>query len=92
MSMSRIVYDLWNGNIAPCEHCGSHDPVANRLMCQIERSREIMCGELTEAQRAKFQKYMDDSEDYLLRMMELAFMDGFVLGSRLMMEVQGHNI
>ena len=22
----HTIKDLWNGNIAPCEHCGSHNP------------------------------------------------------------------
>ena len=79
----QTVTDLWNGNIVPCEHCGSHDPVINELMCLIERNRENLSRGLTEAQIEIFQKYMDCSEEYLLRMMELAFCDGFCLGGRL---------
>ena len=82
----QTIIDLWNGNIAPCEHCGSHDPVINNLMGLIERNREKLSGELTEAQMEAFQKYMDCTEEYLLRMLELAFCDGFCLGSRLAVE------
>lgn len=73
----QTVTDLWNGNIVPCEHCGSHDPVINELMCLIERNRENLSRGLTEAQIEIFQKYMDCSEEYLLRMMELAFCMAF---------------
>lgn len=82
----QTIIDLWNGNIAPCEHCGSHDPVINKLLILIERNREKLSGGLTEAQMETFQKYMDCSDEYLLRMMELAFCDGFCLGGRLVME------
>jgi len=82
----QTIIDLWNGNIAPCEHCGSHDPKINKLMCLIERNRENLCAGLTEAQMETFQKYMDCSDEYLLRMLELAFCDGFCLGCKLGME------
>lgn len=84
--MTQTIYDLWNGNIAPAEHCGAHDPEANHLTDLIERNREKLCVGLTAAQKEVFEKYIDCSEEYLLRMMELAFCDGFCLGSRLVTE------
>jgi len=83
----KTIIDLWNGNIAPCEHCRSHDPETNDLMGLIEQNREKLSGGLTEAQMETFQKYMDCSDEYLLRMMELAFCDGFCLGGKLIMEI-----
>ena len=77
------ILDLWNGDIAPCEHCGAHDPEANHLFSLICKNREILWAELSAPQRDRFQKYMDVSEEYLFRMMELAFCDGFTLASRL---------
>ena len=82
----QTILDLWNGNIAPCEHCGSHDPVINKLTGLIERNRENLSRGLTQAQRETFQKYMDCSDEYLLRMLELAFCDGFCLGRKLAVE------
>jgi len=82
----QTISDLWSGNIAPCEHCGSHDSEANRLLDLIERNREALHKGLTQAQKETFQKYIDCSEEYLLRMMELAFCDGFCLGNRLATE------
>lgn len=85
--MPQTITDLWNGNIAPCEHCGSHDTEANYLIGLIERNRDTLWEGLTDAQKETFQKYIDCSDDYFLRMMELAFCDGFCLGSKLVMEV-----
>ena len=75
--MTQTIIDLWNGNIAPCEHCGAHDPVISNLLSLIERNREKLSKGLTETQMETFQKYMDCSDEYLLRMLELAFSDGF---------------
>ncbi|MBQ7800810.1 MAG: hypothetical protein IJ375_00635 [Oscillospiraceae bacterium] len=82
----KTITDLWNGNIAPCEYCGSHDAEAKDLIVLMERNREALCGGLTAAQKDIFQKYIDCSEEYLLRMLELAFRDGYCLGSELVME------
>lgn len=82
----QTITDLWNGNIAPCEHCGAHNPEVNQLIGLMERNREKLNEGLTAAQTEIFQKYIDCSEEYLLRMLELAFCDGFCLGSRLATE------
>lgn len=82
----QTILDLWNGNIAPCEHCGAHDPEVNQLISLIEQNRENLSRGLTEAQMETFQKYIDCSEEYLLRMLELAFIDGFCLGGKLILE------
>lgn len=82
----QTIIDLWNGNIAPCEHCGSHNPEIDDLLGLIKRNREKLSSGLTEAQMETFQKYMDCSDEYLLRMLELAFCDGFCLGGKLVME------
>lgn len=84
--MTQTISDLWNGNIAPCEHCGSHDAEVNHLLGLIVRNRETLREGLTAAQMEVFQKYIDCTEEYLLRMMELAFCDGFCLGGKLVME------
>lgn len=85
--MTTTIFELWNGNIAPCEHCGAHDSEANHLACLMARNRETLCEGLTAVQVETFQKYIDCSEEYLLRMLELAFCDGFRIGGRLAMEI-----
>ena len=84
--MTQTIIDLWNGNITPCAHCGAHDAAANELIGLMKRNREKLCTGLTEAQMELYQKYIDCSEEYLLRMMELAFYDGFCLGGKLVVE------
>ena len=84
--MSQTIIDLWNGNLAPVEHCGARDPMVREQVSRIERHRETLGRGLTQAQAETFQKYMECSEAYLLRMLELAFRDGFCLGSRLGIE------
>ena len=85
--MKNLISDLWNGNIASCEHCGAHNPEINRLHGMIEHSREKLRGGLSDEQQVLFQKYIDCSESYLFRLMELAFADGFSLGAKIMLEV-----
>ena len=84
--MLQTITDLWNGNIAPYEHCGAHDPEVRELISLIERNREKLSRGLTAAQSEVFQNYIDCSEEYLLRLMELAFCDGFRLSARLLTE------
>ena len=84
--MKDTIIEIWNGNIAPWEHCGAHDPTANELIGLMAQNREKLCQGLTEAQMGLYQKYIDCSEEYLLRMQELAFSEGFCLGSKLAME------
>jgi len=83
----HTIIDLWNGNIAPCEHCGAHDSEVNHLIGLMERNRETLREGLTAVQMEIFQKYIDSSEEYLLRMLELAFCDGFCLGGKIAMEI-----
>lgn len=84
--MQQTIIDLWNGNIAPSEHCGSHDEQANHLLSLMERNRGKLAEGLTAAQLELFQKYIDCSEEYLFRMLELSFREGYCIGSRLMTE------
>ena len=31
----HTIIDLWNGNIAPCEHCGAQDSAVNHLNATV---------------------------------------------------------
>ena len=85
--MATTICELWNGNVYPAERCGAHDREAKHLSSLIERNRESLLLELTAEQKLLFQKYIDCSDEYLFRMMELSFCDGFRIGGRLMMEI-----
>lgn len=84
--MSQTIDALWNGELAFCEHCGAHDPQANRLVCQAAKSRDSLLTQLPEEQQTLLQSYVDQTERYTLRMMELAFREGFSVGVRLLAE------
>ena len=76
--MTHTIEDLWNGELAFCEHCGAYDPEANRLVRELARFRDGLLAQL--------QGYIDQTERYTLRMMELAFRDGFSAGVKLLTE------
>lgn len=84
--MMQTIADLWNGNIVPCDNCGAHDRQINELVVLMARNRDNLNKEISPAQQVIFEKYIDCAEEYLLRLMEQAFCDGFSLASRLLME------
>ena len=84
--MTRTIEALWNGELAFCEHCGAHDSEANRLIGETAKSRDALLAQLPQKQQMLLQSYVDQTERYTLRMMELAFRDGFSGGVRLRSE------
>ena len=84
--MQETISELWKGNLAPFDHCGTHDREAYRLGDLMEQYWEDLSQELTDPQKALLQKFADASDQHLFRMMELAFCQGFCVGSRLMIE------
>ena len=77
--MKSVISELWNGEIAPCEHCGAQDTLANILFSKRKQGRETMEKILPEERRDVLESYSQLWEDYLLRMMELSFQEGLVL-------------
>lgn len=84
--MTHTIEDLWKGELAFCEHCGAHDLEANRLVRELGRYRDGLMLQLPEPQREQLEGYIDQMERYTLRMMELAFGDGFAAGVQLLAE------
>ena len=84
--MTQTIDALWNGELAFCEHCGAHDEEANRFVRELEKGRSELWPKLTGEQRELLQGFIDLTERYTLRMMELAFRDGFTAGVRLLTE------
>ena len=78
--MTRTIEALWNGDLAFCEHCGAHDSEANRLIRETAKNRDALLAQLPQKQQMLLQSYVDQTERYTLRMMELAFRDGFSVG------------
>ena len=84
--MTRTIEARWNGELAFCEHCGAHDSEANRLIRETAKNRDALLAQLPQKQQMLLQSYVDQTERYTLRMMELAFRDGFSVGVRLLTE------
>ena len=82
----KTIIDLWRGDIAPIERCGAHDREGNLLGLQLDLLQTKLEDGLTEAQREAFQEFIKYTELFNLRMMELAFQEGFSLASKLMAE------
>lgn len=84
--MSQTIISLWNGNLSPSEFCGKHDMEAEYLLQLRERNAHKLIAELTVEQHNTFQKFADCCDEYCMRMLELAFCEGFKLGTRLAVE------
>ena len=84
--MAKTIRELWYGNIDPIDRCGAHDAQTIQLASLMERNRKALYSLTTSQQQEIFQKYVDCSEEYLLRQMELAFCSGFSLSCRFLTE------
>ena len=84
--MTQTIEALWNGELAFAEHCGAHDQQANQLVRELGQSRDSLLEQMPQPQRELLERYVDQTERYTLRMMELAFRDGFSVGVELLTE------
>lgn len=84
--MAGTIEKLWNGEIAPCEKCGSQDPEINDLLVLMRKNKETIYKELSPQQQKILEKYIDCSDEYVLRITEQAFCEGFCLASKLLTE------
>lgn len=84
--MTNTITDLWRGDLAPCDQCGAQNPQINRIHILLEQHQQSLCGTLTPEQRLLFERFVDCGQDYLIRLMEQAFCDGFSLSSGLLID------
>ena len=84
--MTQTIEALWNGELAFSEHCGARDQQANQLVRELGKSRDSLLEQMSQPQRELLERYVDQTERYTLRMMELAFRDGFSVGVGLLTE------
>lgn len=84
--LKRTIEDLWNGNIAPCERCGAHDPEISDLLALMWRNKQKLNSTMSAQQQEDFEKYTDCSDEYVLRITEHAFCEGFCLACKLLTE------
>lgn len=77
---------LWNGNIAPCETCGSKDPEVQELEQLINRNKAALVPLMNVKQKEVLESYIACQEEYTYHMMVHAYQDGFSLACRLLMD------
>ena len=87
--MKDTITTLWNGCIVPCERCGANDRNLRQLSELMLRHSERLRQEMTDHQKEVFQKYIDCSEEYLHRIQDLTFQEGFSLACKLLSEGLG---
>ena len=81
-----ILESLWNGNVSPCEQCGSNDPEIQDLLALIERNKEKMHHDLDATQHKCFDSFVDCTNEYTYLITQQAFHDGFCLACKLLAE------
>jgi len=79
--------DLYYGNISPHERCikrGSRMDKTVKLLCKNE---DNLAATLTEQQKETFEKFKDCQRELCDLTARQAFTDGFILATRIMVEV-----
>ena len=83
----NIIEDLWYGNISPWERPFKQDSPYAELLALVIRHQEDLLGRLNDEEKEIFEKYSDcTSEMHDLTERE-AFVKGFTLGAKMIIEV-----
>ena len=90
--MKRTLEALWNGSLAPGQTCGVNDPELEHLTVLLDRDKEQLNRELSEAQKELFEKYADCADEFLCLSTAQAFCDGFSLASKLLTEALAEDL
>jgi len=84
--MKRTLEALWNGEIAPGQTNGIHNPQMEELAVLIDRNRTALERELSLEQKELLQKYIDCTDEFLYLSAAEAFCDGFRIAGKLLTE------
>ena len=82
-----VIEDLYYGNIHPCERDVVRGSAMDRLMKLLCKNEETLTATLTEQQKEIFLKFKNCQDELSSLTERDAFRDGFILATRLMMEV-----
>lgn len=84
--MTRVLEELWHGNIEA-------DRISEKEMGHIKKLMDVMCAcekefikSLDENQKKLFENYKSSREEYELNIEKENFINGFILGTRIMTE------
>ena len=81
--------DLYYGNISPHERYIKRGTRVDRLVKSICKNEEELNAGLTEKQKETFEKFKDCQSEICDLTARQAFSDGFILATRIMVEVMG---
>ena len=77
--------NLWYGNINPTMEIDTEE--SKRLTALVARAQEELLQTLTDEQRKLFEKYASNCEEHSMLVNSSAFIIGFKLAMKIMMEV-----
>ena len=83
----NIIEDLYYGNISPCERDKKRGSRMDKLEKLICKNEESLMSTLTEQQKETFERFKDCQSEICDLTARQAFTDGFILATRIMIEV-----
>ena len=83
----NIIEDLWYGNISPWERPFKKGSPYAELLALVVRHQEDLLPRLNDEEKEIFEKFADCTTEMHDLAEREAFMKGFVLGSRIIIEV-----
>ena len=83
----NIIEDLWYGNISPWERPFKRDGAYAELLALVIRHQEDLLGRLNDEEKEIFEKYCDCASEMHDLTEREAFVKGFTLGCRIIIEV-----
>ena len=87
----NILEDLWFGNISPWERPFKKGSAYSELLTLIARHYDGLIGRLNDEEKEIFQKYADCIGEMHDLTEREAFVKGFTLGARIIIEVLTNN-
>lgn len=82
-----ILEDLYYGNLFPYEKCAKLDDEMKELNGLLNRNEEKLTATLSDEQKETFEKYKDCNREISEICERNAFLNGFRLGARIIIEV-----
>ena len=83
----NILEDLWFGNISPWERPFKKGSAYAELLVLVIRHQEDLLGRLNDEEKEIFEKYSDCSNEMHDLTEREAFVKGFTIGARIIIEV-----
>lgn len=84
--LKTAIENLWNGNFSPMNSCGNNDPHIEELLLLLNRHSTFLNTHLDSQHKITFEKFIDCNEEYLYLISTHAFIDGFCLAAKLIVE------